>query len=115
MKSEFFDDLPIFLILSYPNMTEWYTNFLAYSDSRNGKLPLADLENKNISIMNTIASAWLMFAMGLATDANVFLKVIRNIPLCLVGCLTQFIVMPVIGIVFLQIMEFYVLGKRNSA
>ncbi|CBY33655.1 unnamed protein product [Oikopleura dioica] len=95
---------------NYPNMTEWYSNFLAYNDSRDGKLPLADLENKNISIMNTIASAWLMFAMGLATDANVFLKVIKNIPLCLNGSLTQFIVMPVIGIVFLQIMTFHELG-----
>ena len=104
----------VFKNLSYPNMTEWYSNFLAYNDSRNGKLPLADLENKNISIMNTIASAWLMFAMGLATDANVFLKVIRNIPLCLTGSLTQFIVMPVIGILFLQIMDFYVLGNNSS-
>lgn len=95
-------------------MTEWYSNFLAYNDSRDGKLPLADLENKNISIMNTIASAWLMFAMGLATDANVFLKVIKNIPLCLNGSLTQFIVMPVIGIVFLQIMTFHELGKLNK-
>ena len=92
-------------------MTEWYSNFLAYNESRNGKLPLADLENKNISIMNTIATAWLMFTMGLATDANVFLKVVRNIPLCLTGSLTQFIIMPVLGIVFLQIMKFHELGK----
>ena len=98
------------IIFSYPNVSEWYASFVAFNESRDGKLPLADLTNSDIKLLNTIASVLLMFAMGLATDVNVFLKVIKNIPLCITGALTQFIIMPLIGIAFLQIFQFHQLG-----
>ena len=92
-------------------MSVWFSNFQEYNASRNGNLPLADLKNSDISLINTLASVTLMVAMGLATDVNVFLKVIKNIPLCLTGAITQFVIMPVLGIIFLQIFNFTQLGK----
>lgn len=90
---------------SYPDIEEWTAVFQAYNASRNGELMLDGLSVNFIRIMNTIGSGLLMLAMGLATDVNILVKTLKKPALCIFGVFTQFICMPVAGIILIKALK----------
>ena len=93
------------LIFRYPEIDEWYENFVRYNQSRGGVLPLAVLSPQFIRIMNTIGSGLLMIAMGLATNVAILVKTLKAPALPLVGVLAQFIAMPLTGIFLISVLK----------
>ena len=46
-----------------------------------------------------------MLAMGLATDVNILVKTLKKPALCIFGVFTQFICMPVAGIILIKALK----------